>query len=267
VTDPRGRLGLLVCLGVAAVCVESAAGLGLLAALAGAPALRSPAARRRWPYAVGGVAALVWSSCLSQGLFYPLEPRVPLVRLGPVTVWREGVLWGLVQSLRLSALSLGALSLAVTTPPERLVAALRALGVPFGLALMASSGLRFLPQLGAELWAARRARAARGRAAWRRAPWAWLAVEARLLGPVLARGWRRAHALAESLDARGFDPVAPRTAWRPLRMGRGDLASLSLVVALTVTLVVSRGLFLLYVNDLLYVPLLRPLYGFVRAWL
>ena len=56
------------------------------------------------------VAGIVWGTTLSQGLFYGDEPRVALVQLGPVAIWREGVQWGLVQSLRLVAVTLAGLA-------------------------------------------------------------------------------------------------------------------------------------------------------------
>ena len=266
-TDPRTRLGLLGCAGIAAIALEHPAALGVLCLLCTAPLLWlriSSTWRRRGLVAV---LAIVWSTVLSQGLFYSLQPRVPLVQLGPLTLWREGVLWGVAQSLRFIALSLAGIALAVSTPPDRMYAALLRLGVPFGLALMATTALRFVPEVGRELTEVRRARAARGRPVWRRPPWQWLRVEVDMLAPVVARSWRRAQNLAESLDARGFDPLAPRAVRRPLRFRTIDLVLLGSAGALTLAVATARLLFLLYTWETLYLPELRPLYGFVRSWL
>ncbi|RME20256.1 MAG: hypothetical protein D6798_20885 [Deltaproteobacteria bacterium] len=159
------------------------------------------------------------------------------------------------------------MAVAVSTPPDRLHAALLRLRVPFGLALMAATALRFLPVLGAELVTVRAARRSRGRPAWQRSPTQWLRLEVSLLAPVVARAWRRAQNLAESLDARGFDPLAPRRLRRPLRLSIIDGAVLLPVVLASLAIGAARLLFVLYTTDTWYHPTLRPLYGVVRRWL
>ena len=42
---------------------------------------------RTWRYSTH------WGTVLSQGIFYDSLPRVPLVELGPLVVWKEGVFW------------------------------------------------------------------------------------------------------------------------------------------------------------------------------
>ena len=265
--DPRTRIALLGCVGVLAVTLDHASALGLLAVLAALPlvALRLDAVW--WRRGAVAVATIVWSTVLSQGLFYAQEPRVALVSLGPLTLWEEGVRWGLVQSLRFVAVSLAGIGLAVSTPPDRLFAALLRLRVPFGLAFLAVTALRFVPEITREWLTVRQARARRGRPAWKRSPWAWLTLEVRLLRPVVARTLRRARALAESMDARGFDPHASRSVRKPLRLRPWELPLLAGAGLITVALLGLRIGYLLYTTDVLYVPAWRPLYGLVRTWL
>ena len=265
--DPRTRIGLLACAGVLAVALDRPASLGVLAAAcAGALALQRVEARM-WRRGLLVALTIVWSTSMSQGLFYAAQPRVPLVSLGGLHLYREGVLYGMAQSLRFVGLSLAGIALAVSTPPDRMYAALLRLRVPFGLALMAVTALRLLPEIGRDVMVVRAARARRGRPAWRRSPVAWLSLEIGLMRPVVARCWRRAQNLAESLDARGFDPVAPRVERRPLRMEGGDVAVLAAAGALTGAVVGARLLYALYTTDSWYHPALRPLYSFVRGWL
>jgi energy-coupling factor transport system permease protein len=265
--DPRVRLLLVMAVGVLALSLERPLSLLGLAVVAGLPLLATRVVRRWWGRALGLVLLLIWSTAFSQGLFYSAEPRVPLLSLGPMVVWREGVLWGLVQSLRFIAVSLAGLGLALTTPVDRLMAGLRGLRVPFGLAFLAAMSLRFLPVLTAEWWTARRARARRGRPAWRRGPIAWLRLEVDLMRPVLARSLRRARSLAESLDARGFDATASRAQLRPLRIAGWEWPILIGAWALALGAAAGRALFLLYTTDTWYLPALRPLYAFFRGWL
>ena len=94
-----------------------------------------------------------------------------------------------------------------------------------------------------------------------------LVLEVAMLRPVIARSLRRARALAESLDARGFDPVAPRAVRRPLVMRSWELVLLAAAGGITLAATAARLLFAAYTSELVYFPGLRSLYGFVRAWL
>ncbi len=265
--DPRTRLGLLAAAAVLAVTLERPASLLLLTAFCVAPLFRLRPPLRWWVRGSVVVAGLVWSTVLSQGLFYSEQPRVALASLGPLTLYREGVTYGLVQSLRFVSVGLAGMTVALSTPTDRLHAALLRLRVPFGLALMTATALRFVPQVVREWATVRRARRARGRPAWQRSPVAWLVLEVSLLRPVVARAVRRAWALATSLDARGFDALAPRTERRALWMRPWERVLLVGVVLGTAAVVAARLSYVLYTTETAYVPALRPLYGFVRAWL
>jgi energy-coupling factor transport system permease protein len=266
-TDTRTKLVLLAVAGLLAVVLERPASLGLLALLCALAALRVPVgARWRWRGA-GIVLALVWSTVLSQGLFYAADPRVALFTVGPVTVYREGVTHGMIQSLRFVAIALAGIGVATSTPADGLLDALLSLHVPYGLAFLSATALRFLPVTGREILAIRSARARRGRPIFARSPWAWLELEVAMLRPVLARSLRRARTLAESLDARGFDATSARTGrarppmpWLERIVVGGALGSTALLIA-------GRGLYTLYLAELFYLPTLRPLYGLVRTWM
>jgi energy-coupling factor transporter ATP-binding protein EcfA2/energy-coupling factor transporter transmembrane protein EcfT len=265
--DPRTRLGLISAAGILAISLERPESLLVFALVCALPLLWVGMDRTWLRRGLLAVAAIIWSTVLSQGLFYADQPRVSLGHLGPLHLYREGVAYGLAQSMRFVGLSLAGLALAISTPPDRMFAALVRLRVPFGLALMAATALRFLPEIGREALTVRAARAARGRPAWRRGPAAWLALEVGLLRPIVARSWRRAQNLAESLDARGFDPLAPRSWRRPLVMRAADWSLLGAATALSLTVAAARVLYALYTAEAIYIPALRPLYGFVRTWL
>ena len=265
--DPRARLGLLLCASTLSICLDRPESLGLLTLCAVLPLLALRVERRWLGAGLAAALTLTWSTALSQGLFYDQEPRVALAQLGPLVLYREGLRHGLVQSLRLLSMTFGGLALSLSTPPDRLFAAMLALRVPFGAAFLAVTALRFTPAVASEWWTVRQARRTRGRPSWARGPVEWLRLEVSLLLPVVARCLRRARALAESLDARGFDPVAPRSARHPLRWSRLDVVVLGLAGALTAAAVAVRVLYLLYTAGVLYLPMLRPVYGWVRRWM
>lgn len=265
--DPRARLGLLIAVGIFAVLLDRPVSLGILAALTFGGLLALPIGRAWRRRAVGMVLAVIWGTMVSQGLFYADLPRTPWARLGPLVIWQEGLVHGLVQSLRMVATTSAGVALAVSTPADRLFAGLVALRVPYGVAFLAVTALRFVPVVGRELWIAREARARRGRPPWARSPWAWLRLEMALLIPVAARSLRRARALAETLDTRGFDPSVPRRLRRPLRLSAADVGILGALYGALLALVCAEALYQAYLAEILYLPGLRPLYAFVRAWL
>ena len=262
--DPRTRIILVFNASLLAMVLDQWASLLLLAVLCFIPFL----AKARWSARALMLSVLViWSTVVSQSLFYAAEPRVALFHIGPLTVWREGVVYGLVQSMRMVAVGLAGVALALRTPPDRLFAGLLRLKLPFGIALMAGAAFRFLPELASAWGVVRRARARRGRPAHHRNPWAWLKLEVNLLRPLVARSIRRAWCLGESLDSRGFDPVAPRATRRPLVFGRFEPAVIALASLVTLSALTMRMLYLMYTWDSFYVPALRPMYAFVRNWL
>ncbi|MBM4392826.1 MAG: energy-coupling factor transporter transmembrane protein EcfT [Deltaproteobacteria bacterium] len=265
--DPRGRVLLVALVGVLAVCLDRPASLALLLLASAAPVLGRPPAPRELAQGVMLALGIAWSTVLSQGLFYSEQPRVAFFTLGPITLWREGAVHGLVQSLRFLAVTTAGVSLARSTPADRLYLGLLGLRVPFGVAFLVATALRFVPEAAREWATVRQARARRGRPVYRRAPWAWLALEAAMLAPVLARSLRRARALAESLDARGFDPAVPRRPREALRMRPLEVIGLVLAGTGVAAVAAARVLFLLYASGTWYHPALRPLYAAVRAYL
>jgi len=216
---------------------------------------------------VAATAAVIWTTTLSQALFFADLPRTELFHLGPLSIWREGISYGLVQSLRFVAVTTAGIALAASTPLDRMLAALVRLRLPYALAFLAVTGLRFVPEVGREVLTVRSARARRGRPVYKRAPWRWLALEVSMLRPVVARSVRRARSMAESLDVRGFDASAPRAVRHPLAMAPWEVALVVSAMLLTSLAVAARLLYLAYLSDLVYIPALRSLYGLVRAWL
>jgi energy-coupling factor transport system permease protein len=231
--DPRLKLFWLLWVSSLSVLLESAAGLGGLFVttllLSGGIRMRL----RGWLVVGGLLAAIAWSTLLSQAIFYEGEPRTVLLTLvAPsniggwsfpgIRLYREGAIYGLAQSLRMLAVTLTGLTLCLTTSPERLLAALAHLRVPVSIAFMTVTTMRFLPLLIGEWAMVRQARRLRG---YRLSGWSLLSLrgpqalkwELALLAPVLASALRRATALATSVSSRGFDPTAPRTYYPELQ--------------------------------------------------
>lgn len=285
--DPRLKLCWLACVSLLSVVldtVESLAALAIVSALV-ASGLRMPP--RAWRLLALVLAAIVWGALLSQGLFYAAEPRTPLVTIVPafqlgdwqaggLRLYREGVTYGLAQSLRMVAVTIAGLTVCLSTSPPRLLAALTWLRVPTAIGFMTVAAMRFVPLVLSEYQIVRQARwlrSARGQGGsrgWRCRPNRLakaLRTEAVLLVPVIAAALRRATSLATSVAARGFDPTARRRPYPPLRMSPVEISLTATLLTATSTVLVTKLLYWLYLAELYYRPGLRPLYDFARLWL
>ena len=265
--DPRTRILLLFYAGLLAISLEHATALGLLTGASCLALLRSGIDRKWLKTGALVVAAVVWSTTFSQALFYGAQPRTPWISIGPVVFWQEGIEHGLVQSLRLLSVTLAGLALAISTSPDRLLVAMTRLGAPESLAFLAVTALRFVPTVGGEFQSVRHARRHRGRPVWSRPLWEWLRLEVHLLRPVVARALRRARALAESLDARGYDPQAGRTSRQGDTWSQLDTWLLTFATLFVAFILKARSAYMLYTLDISYHPALGPIYGLVRHWL
>jgi len=271
--DTRAKLVLLLALSIAAVMLDTAATLAALCGVGGVLLFAARPTLRQSLGVVALLAALAWSAVLSQGIFYARYPRTPLLTLVPpgdafegIAIYREGLVYGAIQSLRMLALALAGIAVCLSTSPQQFLTALVALRAPYGLAFLATTAIRFLPEAARELSEVRLAMWLRGYRPFRQGLLTTLRCELGVFRPLLARAVRRAQAIALSLAARGFSPEdPPRIA--PARMGAASRAIIATAVLFSLALVAVKTLFWLYVLGVFYAAELRPLYGFVREWL
>ncbi len=265
--DPRLKFILVLMVGTLAVILNSAAALGVLAAGCGMSLIVSGIPTQWKGRAVAIIVAIVWSTVLSQSLFYGQQPRTPLLELGPLVFWREGVEHGLIQSIRFVGISLAGIALAISTPPDKLLSAMQKMGIPSGLCFLTVTALRFMPTVGKELLTVRAARRHRSGGRISRRPWVLITTEVSLLMPVLARSLRRARSLAESMHVRGFDPRAHRSSRQAIRWRLRDTLILVSSTSVFFSVASAKLVYLLYTLELAYHPSLRSLYAWCRDWL
>ncbi|MFM7201665.1 MAG: ATP-binding cassette domain-containing protein [Myxococcota bacterium] len=273
--DPRLKLSVVLCAGLWTVALEHPPGLLLLVSVGGMAVVLAglrPGALRSLGLTL---LAACWGTTLGQGLFYALEPRTVWITLLPegkfggldfpgVLLYLEGVRYGLVQSLRFSALILLGAALCASTSPERLFQALRWLRVPYGLSFMAVTAVRFLPLSLQELQLVRAVQRLRGYVPFQRGLRQTLTAELGALRPLLMRTLRRATELATALTLRHFDALDEQHhRLQPLR--GATRASLVFLIAMTVCIVCMKILFVMYREEIFFLPSLRPLYGWIRT--
>jgi energy-coupling factor transporter transmembrane protein EcfT len=281
--DPRLKLAWLLWISSLGILLETTGALVALFCLALLSATGMRMRPRGWLVVVGLLVAIAWSTLLSQAIFYEMPTRTVLLTVVPpfelggrsfagVTLYREGAVYGLAQSLRMLSVTLVGLTVCLSTSPERLLAALAQLKMPVAIGFTTVTALRFLPLLIGEWSQVRQARRLRG---YRYSGWSLLGPrcatalrwELALFTPVLASALRRASVLATSVASRGFDPTARRTFYPELRFTAFERAALAALAASGIGLLLVKSIYLLHTSQVYDSTRLTPFYDFVSQWL
>lgn len=218
-----------------------------VAAMCTAPVL----SRRAWPWLLAALALMSWTLAWTQGFFWTGQPRTVLLQVLPpawfpfgdppgLALYREGVVHGLVESLRGHALLWIGAGLVARCGVEELSRGLRALRVPGAASLLAVLAVRQMPLMVED------------------ARTAWTALRLKGLGPVAALGavWvplftshlRRADEVAAALHARGIGtgtgepPPPPSPAGERIVAWVGGLLAGSLAAAVLLAKLHAAGI-------------------------
>jgi energy-coupling factor transport system permease protein len=144
------------------------------------------------------------------------QPWIPITRLGPFTIYREGIYSGLSLLMLTYAGSTFAVLLVLTTHPSDLFAALQKLGVPHELNFMVSASLQLVPIVQREfqiVLSAQRSRGMRARG---------FASVLPSMVPVFAGTIERVQQLAMSLESRAFGSKGVKTSLREIKASAKD---------------------------------------------
>lgn len=105
------------------------------------------------------MATALCFTMISQGFFYTLEPRTSILTIlpadsgilgtitGGIALYREGILYGALQSLRLFSAMLLSAVIVMSTYPADLLLGMEGLGVPERISFVITVSIRFLPSL------------------------------------------------------------------------------------------------------------------------
>ena len=219
-----------------------------------------------------------WGLIYSQSIFYNEFPRTVIFTLihkdlpaigkmtGGIHFYREGLFHGAVQSLRFNTtLTIGCFII-WTTQPRDLLLALVKLRVPYSLAFMVTTGLRYIPLIGSEAITVIRSQRLRG---FRYLQFNFLHTLSGILNslrPILTNNIRRATHLSEAVESRAFTPdaAAHRTSLRELKMRRQDVILIAVLLGCLLSVIGLKGFYFLYANGFYYASWLRGVYTFVR---
>jgi len=218
-----------------------------------------------------------WGLIYSQGIFYNQFPRTVIFTLihkdvpviggltGGIHLYREGLFHGAVQSLRFNTMLTISCFIIWTTQPRDLLLALVKLRVPYSLAFMVTTGLRYIPLIGSEARTVIRSQRLRGFRYLRLNLFHTISGILNSLRPILTNNIRRATHLSEAVESRAFSPdAAHRTSLRELKTRQQDILLIALLLVCLLSVIGLKGVYFLYANGLYYASWLRGAYTFAR---
>lgn len=237
--DPRAKILLTLVLIVTLFLIDGWPGYLVFAGTIFAAAAISGIRAR---YLAKGLRPLTFILVFTFGLHLFMDPGRTLFVLGPVKATWEGLVQGVLISIRLALLVVATSLLTLTTSPialtdgiESLLSPGKAVGVPaHELAMMMTIALRFIPTLLEEADKIMKAQTARGADF----ETGGIVQRAKALVPVLVplfvSAFRRADELAVAMEARCYRGGKGRTRLRSLRFTLGDGVTLLLGAALMI---------------------------------
>ena len=218
-----------------------------------------------------------WGLIYSQGIFYNQFPRTVIFTLihkdvpviggltGGIHLYREGLFHGAVQSLRFNTMLTISCFIIWTTQSRDLLLALVKLRVPYSLAFMVTTGLRYIPLIGSEAQTVIRSQRLRGFRYLQLNLFHTISGILNSLRPILTNNVRRATHLSEAVESRAFSPdAAHRTSLRQLKTGQQDVILIALSLVCLLGVIGLKGVYFLYANGLYYASWLRGAYTFAR---
>ena len=232
----------------------------------------------RWRVLIVFLLMGIWGAMVSQALFYNQEPRTMIACLvspatpwigeltGGVYVYREGLEHGAVQALRSGIMLTCGLLICWTTDSRQLLQCFLHWRMPYAVAFMLITSLRFLPVIFEETAIVLTAQRLRGFEPVRTlSPLRWICTAFHVLFPILARALRRAATLALSVESRGFGRNGH---WADLPLWPlGQRLACGLAFAALGSGAALKILYSLQFNGIAYFPGLRGVYDFMAVWL
>ena len=184
-------------------------------------------------------------------LFFVSGEGDPLVKLGFLTIYAEGVRYAVLMAVRVMALIAGTSLLTYTTSPIVLTDAIEQLLKPLGklhfpvheLAMMMSIALRFIPTLIEETDKIMNAQKARGAQLDTGKMTDRVKALVPVLIPLFISAFRRADELAMAMECRCYRGGTGRTRLKVLRCEKQDYIDLAVCIACFAVILASRMVF------------------------
>jgi energy-coupling factor transport system permease protein len=277
--DPRAKILILISIAFIAVALDNPKTMFLLflTALFGFALARMPAIKIKTLALL--LIFLIWGTVYSQALFYSQLPRTVIFTIispdfpvlgwltnGGLFVYEEGLHHGAIQGLRsASILSLGLL-MCWTTDSRDMLNGMVGLKVPYSVAFMVVTAVRFLPIIITEIATVVTVQRLRGFNP-KRIGSGMIKTLLNILTPTLANCVRRTGTLAVSIQSRAFRSNLNRTYLKKLKFSDVDKAVIAVFVFTATSIVIIKFLYSMYTSGIYYTSGLRPVYAIARGYL
>ena len=155
------------------------------------------------------------------------RPWTPIVDLGPLTIYQEGIYSGISLLLRIFSMTTWALVTIMTSHPSDIFTSLKKIGMPYALNFILIMTLQLIPILQNEFGVvlnAQKSRAMKGTGFGAILP---------SMVPVFVGAIERVQQLSISLESRAFGSSGQKTSYRQVRMTLGDIVNMILAVIIT----------------------------------
>ena len=232
--DPRTKMFALAAVFALALAFNDPTYVGGIAAAMLVVAALGRSLVNLWRLRIIFLLLFIFSSVLWPVM---LRGATELARLGPLTVSRESLLYGVAVGLRLDAMVAAGIVFLSSTRVEEFTAALRRLGLPFPVSFAFSLGFRFVPSFADSTYTIIQAQKSRGLDLESGTLFTRLRRHVPLLIPAVICAVRNTDLLAMALESRGFGGAGTRTEYLELKLRWSDLLvsfSLSALLAASV---------------------------------
>lgn len=277
--DPRAKILILISIVFVAVSLDNQKTMFLLflTVLSGFVLAKMPAIKIKTLVIL--LALLIWGTIYSQALFYSQLPRTVIFTIirpefpilgwltgGGLFVYEEGFHHGAVQGLRsASILSLGLL-MCWTTDSRDMLNGLVGLRVPYSVAFMVITAVRFLPIIITEVATVITVQRLRGFNPTKFGS-GIIKTLLNILTPTLANCVRRTGTLAISIQSRAFRANPDRTSLKKLEFSDIDKIVVAVCVFTAISVVIMKLIYNMYTSGIYYTSGLRPVYAIAGGYL
>ena len=213
----------------------------------------------------------IYGLCFSQALFYESELKssffkLTVFNLFELNFWQEGIIYGLVLSLRLIAPIILSIILFLTEAPHRFIISFERLKIPPSISFLLSTSIRFIPESIENYLQIRQVRKMKNQNWNWRKPLRSFKSEVNIIIPLLIHGIRNAQELALAINNRSLGKFSNTIKQHP-KLAKSDLVIITLFILSTLVFLLAKTLFFFYLNDIYYNEILRPVYDFTRHYL
>ena len=280
---PSVKIILIIWFSLLSILLDNTNALIILAGLSSLLLFGVRLSVKHWKI-IGSILLLsVWGTVFSQAIFYEAFPRTRVITLLPkgewlgfslpeLVIWKEGIFYGLKQSLRFLVMAICGFSVCMSTSPERWMEGFRKIRLPASISFCAMTAIQSLPEIFNQWQQMQRAKKVRGyqtRFCWYRLR-SWQVKVAELIHSatnIIAASIRKSQSRSIALSLRGLtlENVGRWSNNSKLSAIEKMLVTLLIVTGILVT--ITKILYWAYQQEIYYQPEWRTFYEWVRTCL